>query len=151
MDTQQTGTQSHGALPPSEGPSAQEAYQIIWQQVEAEHTLINTRLGWYVTSQSFLLTAFGAWTLPNWEWVPALGIPILGVVTSVFTIFPILGASLTLNKWWRLRFTYVLKDSPLGRLIDLQRPRWIHPAALIVPNLFPVFFLALWVLIIRTR
>jgi hypothetical protein len=128
------------------------ALELISEQIESEHRLISNRLSWYVTSQSFLLTAFAAWAWqqlkPQWGCIPARGMPILGIATSFAIIPTLLGATITMQKWYTLLRKYVPKTTPLGRLIYLHRGAWIHWSGLIVPNLFPFFFLALWFFIL---
>src|SRR5438094_4527619 len=75
-------------------------YQNLREEIRAEHTLIANRLSWYVTSQSFLVTAFAisrgagfTW----FHWFSTLLLPIIGFVSSALILPSILGACFTIT------------------------------------------------------
>src|SRR2546423_15555296 len=77
-------------------------YQIIREEIRAEHSLIANRLSWYVTSQSFLVTAFAisrgngfVW----FHWFSTLLLPIIGFFSSALIFPSILGACSTIKLW----------------------------------------------------
>ncbi len=61
--------------------------EIIRSEVQAEHSLISHRMTWYVTSQSFLMTAYAvSWGNGHlWPDFFHYAIPILGSLISFFT------------------------------------------------------------------
>src|SRR5437870_13920101 len=77
-------------------------YQNIRDEIRAEHTLIANRLTWYVTSQSFLVTAFAisrASGFTWFHWFSTLLLPFVGFVSSALIFPSILGASATIELW----------------------------------------------------
>src|SRR5437588_7070215 len=77
-------------------------YEQIRNEIRAEHSLIANRLSWYVTSQSFLVTAFAisrgagfTW----FHWFSTLLLPIIGIVSSALIFPSILGACSTIKLW----------------------------------------------------
>src|SRR5256885_16413110 len=77
-------------------------YQNLREEIRAEHSLIANRLTWYVTSQSFLVTAFaisrGAGFI--WfHWFSTLLLPLIGLISSALIFPSILGACETIKLW----------------------------------------------------
>src|SRR2546430_16780936 len=77
-------------------------YEKIREEIRSEHALIANRLTWYVTSQSFRVTAFAisrgagfTW----FHWFSTLLLPIIGFVSSALIFPSILGACSTIKLW----------------------------------------------------
>ena len=63
------------------------------REIQAEHTLISHRLNWYVTSQSFLFTAYAiAGGVNEWRTFFQYGMPLVGVALSVLALMAIWSA-----------------------------------------------------------
>ena len=125
-------------------------YQMIRQEIRAEHALIANRLTWYVTSQSFLVTAF-AISRGNgfiwFRWFSTILLPAVGFVASV-VIFPsIVGACKTIRLWHQKQRELFQRHSEFDAAFGLQRAPWIERRGLLFPKLMPVLFAVLWVVI----
>jgi hypothetical protein len=125
-------------------------YQGIRDEIRMEHSLIAARIGWLVTSQSFLVTAFtisrgNAFT---WHaWFSSLLLPILGLGVAVLTYPSIQGAVVTI-RLWQQRQAALLQEFPhLQEVFDLRRPAQLHRRSMLFTRLLPVLFAALWLVI----
>lgn len=125
-------------------------YEKIREEIRAEHTLIANRLTWYVTSQSFLVSAFAissgsgfAWH----HWFSTLLLPLIALTTSV-TIYPsILGAGKTILLWHEKQSDLFARNPDLSAAFELNRPKWIVSQGMLFPAVVPLLFAAFWIVI----
>jgi hypothetical protein len=72
------------------------------EEIRHEFALLSVRMTWYVTCQSFLITAFAIFTannfLKSFPWFN-LCIAVLGIVTSYLTLSPIKATHETIAMW----------------------------------------------------
>jgi hypothetical protein len=94
-----------------------DALQALRQDIQAEHTLIASRITWYVTSQAFLLTAFAtSWTASfQWPFFFHRVLPVAGVVLSVVIFVSVYAAT------WA-QDVYLREQSALVKRIKAQIP-----------------------------
>src|SRR5437588_11908271 len=97
-------------------------YQNIREEIRAEHALVANRLTWYVTSQSFLVTAFAisrgngfAW----FHWFSTLLLPLVGFVSSALIFPSILGACSTIKLWHDKQRTLFEQHAQLKAAFEL--------------------------------
>lgn len=125
-------------------------YEKIRDEIRAEHSLIANRLAWYVTSQSFLVTAFAisrgnsfAW----FQWFSTILLPAIGLSTSALIFPSIAGASRTI-KLWHGKLTAFFESNPEFKdAFLLERPKWIDTQGLLFPKLMPLLFGGFWTVI----
>jgi len=127
--------------------SPQSEYQQLRDEIRAEHTLIANRLTWYVTSQSFLVTAFtisrGAGF--NWfHWYSTTLLPALGFVASLLIFPSIVGACETIRLWHRKQHEFFAREPSFKTAFHLQRPYWIEARGLLFPKCIPGLFGSFW-------
>ncbi len=125
-------------------------YQKIREEIRSEHALIANRLTWYVTSQSFLVSAFAisCGSGFTWHhWFPTLLLPLIALTTSV-TIYPsILGALKTIHLWREKQSEFFALHPDISAAFDLKRPKWIVSQAMLFPAVVPLLFAAFWIVI----
>ena len=70
--------------------------QAMRAEIQAEHTLLGTRMTWLVTSQAFLMTAYATASSVNhtkhWTAFFQNGLPLLGFLLSLCAVFGIVAA-----------------------------------------------------------
>ncbi|MGE5445145.1 MAG: hypothetical protein ACM3SR_11185 [Ignavibacteriales bacterium] len=125
--------------------------QMIRDEIRSEFGLIANRLSWYVTSQSFLVTAFAISRGIgfNWySWFSTVLLPALGLISSALIFPSIVGASKTINLWHQ-RYKRFLEQNPkFQQAFELNRPSWIHTLSLLFPTLIPPLFGLFWIVIL---
>ena len=130
-------------------------FQMIRDEVKAEHTLISSRLAWYVTSQSFLMTAFAISRGAGFRWFSwfsAVLLPLTGVLSS-WLIFPsILAARQTIHLWHLKQARFFEVHPEFKAAFELRRNSRLHTESLLFPTWMPVLFGLFWfVIIIASR
>jgi len=125
-------------------------YQTIREESRAEHALIANRLTWYVTSQSFLVTAFAisrgagfGW----FRWFSTILIPAIGLLSSGLVFPSIVGACGTVKLWHAKQCDFFLRHPEFKAAFELQRPAWIESRGLLFPKVMPVLFGVFWLVI----
>jgi hypothetical protein len=125
-------------------------YQSIRDESHAEHMLIANRLTWYVTSQSFLVTAFAisrgngfGW----FRWFSTLLIPAIGLLSSSLVFPSIVGACETIRLWHEKQCHFFLRHPEFKAAFWLERPPWIESRGLLFPKVIPVIFGVFWLVI----
>lgn len=147
-----------------------QALQALREDIQAEHTLIASRVTWYVTAQAFLLTAYATSWNAHFGW-PAFFhtvLPIAAIVLSGLILASIYAATwaqdvylreqaeliarlradaeLPLDAAERLALS-VYERTTVGRRTDAQGRvigGRIHALVRIVPLALPFAFSALW-------
>jgi hypothetical protein len=125
-------------------------YQILREESRAEHALIANRLTWYVTSQSFLVTAFAisrgsgfVW----FRWLSTFLIPTIGLLSSGLVFPSIFGACETVKLWHAKQCEFFLRHPEFKAAFEVKRPMWIESRGLLFPKVMPVIFGLFWLVI----
>jgi hypothetical protein len=125
-------------------------YEKIREEIRAEHSLIANRLTWYVTSQSFLVTAFAisrgsgfTW----FQWFSTVLLPILGSVSSALVFPSILGACNTIKLWHEKQHHFFELHPEFKAAFELKRPSWIENRGLLFPKIMPLMFGLFWLIV----
>ncbi len=128
-------------------PSDFDGYKLIRDEIAHEDNLMSSRVSWFMTSQSFLLTALaiaqgGLHQIPTSRinyFFPLL--PIIAIVSDVLILAGVLAGAVVVHRWRHMldessprydAFPRVRRDHAIIRL------GWIAPVGL------PVIFLAAW-------
>jgi hypothetical protein len=153
---------SHGSL------TLADALQALRQDIQAEHTLIASRVTWYVTSQAFLLTAYATSWTANFQWPFFFHrvLPVAGVVLSVVIFVSVYAATWAQDVYLReqtalvkrIKAELTLAAEEVDALLTYERTmvenrrnaagraigRRIHALVRLTPLLLPVGFAVLW-------
>jgi hypothetical protein len=149
--------------------SVAEMLMALREDIQAENTLIASRVTWYVTSQAFLLTAYATSWSESFRWQAFFHhvVPLAALVLSVVIFASIYAATWAQDVYLReqkslvlqLKSTFQLSESeriaievyertmvanrkdPAGRVIGGK----IHAMVRITPLVLPVGFSGLWI------
>ncbi len=127
--------------------SPQSEYQALRDEIHAEHTLIANRLTWYVTSQSFLVSAFAIsrGTGFSWfSWFSTMLLPAIGLTASLLIFPSIVGACATLRLWHAKQDEFFTRQPEYRRAFHLHRPHWVEARGLLFPKFMPLLFGSFW-------
>lgn len=132
---------------------------IYMVEFHREHSLINNRMIWYVTSQSFLAIAVASagQESNNLGWLVTV-IPIVGLLISVLTYISIL-AALSVQETLKKKKDELIKSFSEKNIYTIeQRAIVIEPwgirglgvqkYGMISPRLIPLVLMAFWLLIL---
>ena len=125
-------------------------YQQIRDETRAEHTLIANRLTWYVTSQSFLVSAFAISRGSGFTWHPwfsTLLLPLIAFITSVLILPSIAGARKTIRLWHEKQRAFLARHPEFKAAFELKRAWWIESLGLLFPTAVPLVFAAFWLVV----
>ena len=128
-----------------------ELFHILRGQIEHEDNLITQRLSWFLTSQSFLFTAF-AICLNNKELSEQSQrlihlIPVLAISIGILIWIGIIAGTQAMR---RLRNNYKHHIPTRSGLPSLQSPTRFRFAGMTAPIFIPVLFVLAWfVLLLR--
>jgi hypothetical protein len=144
-------TVASSVLPPDQ------YYSIIRGQIEHEDNLISTRLNWFITSQSFLFTAY-AITCGNIQ-QPSAGIdhqrlssllfliPAIAIAISGVICFGIVAGVLAMRSLrWQYQEHALTCD--VAHLPPVQGYRTTQVLGISVPLMLPVLFLLVWMFLL---
>jgi len=114
---------------------------FLLQRRQHQDNLIHTRLNWFITSQSFLFTAYAISQSSNngSQRGFSLLLPLLGIVTSVTVYLSIIGGLMTFDAL-RVKLR-ALED---WRYLEVDRGRWNHwlwagfLTAAVLPPIIPI-------------
>jgi len=130
--------------------SPQSEYQQIREEIRAEHVLISNRLTWYVTSQSFLVSAFAiscgsgfTW----FKWFPAVLLPMIGLTASCLIFPSIVGASQTIRLWHQKQREFFAREPEFSKAFLLERKSHIDSRGLWFPRFMPLLFGSFWLIV----
>jgi hypothetical protein len=123
-------------------------YRLIRDEIVHEDGLIGTRLGWFLASQAFLLSALATANgnerkMPAWNtnyFFPL--IPLVAIVSCLLIFAGLLAGVATLQRWRRLMKTPEYDDSQ--HLPRITRDAWIIRLGWAAPIALPVIFLIAW-------
>lgn len=126
-------------------------YQNIHEEIRSEYSLIANRLSWYVTSQSFLVTAFAisrgsgfTW----FHWFSTILLPAIGILASVLIYPSIVGACETIKLWHMKQDAFYDRHKGFKDAFELKRAAWIIPQGVVFPKLMPVLFGLFWLVVL---
>src|SRR5439155_19877495 len=118
-------------------------YENIRGEIRAEHSLIANPLTRYVTSQSFLVTAFAISRGAGFKWFgwfSTVLLPVIGFVASALIFPSILGAIHTVKLWHEKERQFFETHRDFKTAFELRRPSWIENRGLLFPKIMPVLF-----------
>jgi hypothetical protein len=145
-----------------------DALSSLREDIQAEHTLITSRVTWYVTSQAFLLTAYAMSWNAGFVWPGFFhrALPIAAMALSVVILTSIYAATWAQDVYLREQATLVARMKkevtlePFERLALEMYERTmvanrtnaagqvigsrIHALVRVTPLILPVGFAALW-------
>lgn len=155
--------------------SLTDALQGLRQDVQAEHTLIASRITWYVTSQAFLLTAFATSWTPHFVWPDFFHriLPIAGILLSAVILASVYAATWAQDVYLREQKALVARiraevslfpeevlalDAYTRTMVANRRAEsgriignHIHALVRVTPLLLPLAFSALWLYALLNR
>ncbi len=127
------------------------------EELKYEYTLLSNRLGLFVTSQSFLVSAFAVLSAsmryPATVWI--LGsVALLGITISLLIRIPIKLSHISLQKWLALERKLLMADSNLSESVfgerdapcsydDAEAGQSMH-----FSGAAPIVFIVLWAILI---
>jgi hypothetical protein len=138
---------------------ALDCYRIIRGQIEHEDNLVGSRISWFVTSQSFLFSAYAimASSFPanateafkDSKRTLLLIIPMIAISTSILILLAIFSG---LGAMARLRQIY-LKYAPKSfeLLPPIHGDRATRITGMAAPVLLPPLFMAVWIFLLLRR
>ena len=125
-------------------------YQHIREEIRGEHSLITNRLTWYVTSQSFLVTAFAISRGSGFtwhHWFSTTLLPLVAFVNSLLILPSIVGARKTIKLWHEKQTGFFQRNQEFKIAFNLQRASWIESQGLLFPTVVPLGFAVFWLVI----
>jgi hypothetical protein len=143
--------------PPAPAISPVEAYAIIRHQIEHEDNLMGQRITWFVTSQSFLLSAYAILlngiqlsskiNMKDPREALLVILPIIAIITSLIILPAIYGAMLAMR---RLRdiFHKSHGDASQYGLPPLHGARLTQILGHLAPAMLPLLFFCVWLFVI---
>jgi hypothetical protein len=131
-------------------PPGRRSYNIddirfIREEVKFQHTLIGTRLSWFVSAQAFLVTPFAicvANQLSKTFLLALIGIPFLGIALSLL-IVPGIEQAIRRIEEQHVRMDAYETDHLLGPIDPIGQKRSLRFATWV-----PWIFLSFWVLVV---
>lgn len=142
--------------------------KVLGEDIQAEHALIASRVTWYVTSQSFLLTAYATSWNANFVWQEFFHriLPIAAIVLSFVIFVSIYAATWAQDAYLREQKSLVSRMKSELELTDMEKMSLqvyertmvsnrtnakghviggrIHTLGRITPLVLPVGFSMLW-------
>jgi hypothetical protein len=129
-----------------------ELLRFFSDEIKHEFNLLGQRMGWYITCQSFLLTAFaislgGRFTGPPWF---SYAIAVIGLATSALVYPGIIGAHETIDMYLHkkrdlFRTNDELRDLQIARDQLMVNTDSVHRKSLVFSQLMPVLMTFLWI------
>ena len=134
-----------------------ERLKFFREELKYEYNLLSNRLGLFVTSQSFLVSAFAALSssmrYPATVWILS-SVALLGITISMLIRIPIRLSHVSLQKWLALERKLLTADSKLSESVfgerdapcsydDAEAGQSMH-----FSGAAPVVFIALWAILI---
>jgi hypothetical protein len=128
-----------------------ELYEKVRAQIEHEDNLLTQRLNWFLTSQSFLFTAYAivfngtppAWAKPAIRSILMQVIPLIGVAAGALILIAIVAGAIVMHDLRRSFQTSQSAAADTG-LPPLQGRAATRFMGLLAPLLLPVMFIAVW-------
>src|SRR6185295_15104611 len=131
-------------------------YVFIREEIRPQGNLINARLSWFVSSQTFLLSGFAVTLATSGKSlspvyakaisVLSASLPVAGLVTVVASYLTIWAAIIRMA-----RIRHLAGSSHPSHLPSVQAEACLRRMGLAGPVLIPVVFLAVWLAIVVER
>lgn len=125
-------------------------YDKIREEIRTEYGLITSRLTWFVTSQSFLVSAFAISQANGFRWFPwfaTLLLPAIGLLIALLVLPSLIGACKTIDLWHEKQAHFFADYPEFQAALSLQRKPWIERQGLLLPQLMPFIFVVFWLVI----
>ena|ERR1051326_5262045 len=131
--------------------SPQEYYNTVRSQIEHEDSLVSQRLSWFITSQSFLFTAYAIVTVnvsarPAAQWLMFL-LPLIAVCTCVLILITICAGAMAMRAL-RAQYRHHGGEASAPHLPPIQGAAHTQLMGLSGPLLLPPLFLAVWLFLL---
>ena len=110
-------------------------YDKIRDEIKTEYNLLNSRLTWFVTSQSFLVSAFAISRANGFVWLAALVLPSL------------MAACQTIELWHEKQAHFFVNQPEFDHCLHLNRKSWLEHQGLLLPQIMPFVFITFWLVI----
>lgn len=120
-----------------------EGYTYLRQELRFEHTLLGSRMTYYMTSQSFLFTAAAIARATHWHgvyWISGVLLPLVGVAASAVLLYSIHAAYGRMDQW-RAKEKLFEGRHPLVVLYPEDR----HRKSLLFTTLMPWLLMGVWI------
>jgi hypothetical protein len=137
-------------------PTRGEIYEQIRAQIEHEDNLVTQRLNWFLTSQSFLLTAYAV----VFTGTPSVNshdvgmrmtllaiIPTIAVAAGALILAAIVAGAIVMRNL-RLEFTPYRQQAQSAGLPPLQGIAATRILGLLAPVGLPIIFISVWMIVI---
>ena len=133
---------------PASKLTRKETLEILQREIQYTQTMIGSRMTWYVTSQSFLVTAFAisGGSGHNFQWLAKGIIPGLGIVLSLI-IFLSISAAVPVLVRLRARALELMDSQELRDLPFMGfQPNSATPSlrSRMAPQVVPIMFVIVW-------
>jgi hypothetical protein len=138
----------------------EDVYKVIRGQIEHEDNLIAQRLNWFITSQSFLFSAYAitvsglAPTVPprsarNLQQMRDLlaMVPVVAILSSVLIFFTIAAGAIAMRNL-RLQFKALTAQAQDTRLPPVQGVRGTRAMGMLAPLVLPIVFMTIWLMLL---
>lgn len=145
------------------GLTTEVVIKTIRDEMHAEHTLISNRMTWYVTSQSFLMTAYAV-SFNNGHKNPEFfvyAVPILGITISVLTWIGVFAAFLAQEQLQKVQKEVLEQFAEAEKeIVNLYRKTTCcgkknghiyHAMGMSSPLIIPMIFFFTWVIAFMLR
>ncbi|MBP3955646.1 hypothetical protein J8F10_10175 [Gemmata sp. G18] len=120
-----------------------EGYTYLRQELRFEHTLLGSRMTYYMTSQSFLFTTAAIARAVQWHgvyWFSGVMVPIVGIAASAVLLFSIHAAYGRMDQW-RAKEKLFEGKHPLIVLYPEEK----HRKSLLFTTLMPWLLISVWI------
>jgi hypothetical protein len=125
--------------------------EFIHSEIQFEHQLISNRMTWYVTSQSFLMTAFAVsgGTGNRFQWLSKWFLPGLGILISSVILFSLLAAFRSMERLRGEEQRLVESDEVFKslRFWNDKDQEKMHSSGLLPPKVLPALFIGSWIIL----
>jgi hypothetical protein len=121
-----------------------EGYTYLRQELRFEHTLLGSRMTYYMTSQSFLFTTAAIARVVHWHgvyWFSGVLVPLVGIAASGVLLFSIHAAYGRMDEW-RAKEKLFEGKHPLVVLYPEDK----HRKSLMFTTLMPWLLIGVWVI-----
>ncbi len=144
----------------SSDPNYLDYYRILRGQIEHEDNLVGSRISWFVTSQSFLFSAYAIMassspanasrTFIDSKHTLLLIIPMVAITISILILFSIISGLKAMNG---LRHYYTKYVSHIADpyLPPIQTSRTTRIIGMAAPVLLPPLFMTVWIFLLVRR
>lgn len=125
-------------------------YEKIREEIRAEYGLITSRLTWFVTSQSFLVSAFAISQANGFvwfHWFSTLLLPAVGLLIALLVLPSLIGACKTIDLWHQKQALFFTHHPEFCAALALNRKPWIERQGLLLPQIMPFVFVIFWLVI----